>query len=347
MVTLEEIAQRAGVSRNTAARALSGKTKANWLSTARRVAHIRRIARHMGYLPNAAAQATRGGRFSAFTLLLSTQGGRSTWSSDLLDGILDAMGAFGLHLNIAKLPDEVLTDAAALPRLLTTLASDGLLVNYTDHIPEPMIGLIREHRVPAVWVNSKQAHDCVHPDDFGAGRLAAEHLLGLGHTRIAFADYSHALGMLEEAHYSALDRAAGYSAAMQRAGLSPRVIRQPKYAPMPNREGFSVDWLSKPRRPTAVVCHSAGTLLPLYAACRTLRLAIPDDLSVVHIGADTPIPLAVTPTLACIDEKGVGRAAVEMLVRKTADPHSHQAPHCVATTLGLGNTTAAPRSRKG
>jgi LacI family transcriptional regulator len=345
LATLEEIAQRAGVSRNTVARALCGETKATWASTARRVAHIRRIAKDLGYLPNAAAQATRRGRFRAFTLLLSTQGGRSNLPIELLDGILDAMAGLGLHLNIAKIPDEVLTDAAAVPKLLTSWASDGLLVNYTHRIPEQMTTLIREHRVPAVWINSKQSQDCVRPDDFGAARLATEHLLGLGHRRVVYVDYSHSIVKLGDAHYSALDRAAGYSTAMESAGLPPRIIRQPKDTPMFTRETSSAGWLSESRRPTAVVCQGTGTLLPLYAACRGLGIDIPRDLSIVDIGVDAPVPLLVTPTLALVDEKGVGRVAVEMLVRKVAAPSSPQKPLRVASVLRLGNSTAEPRRR--
>ena len=53
--------------------------------------------------------------------------------------------------------------------------ADGMIVNYTHEIPQPMLDVIRAHHTPAVWLNAKLASDCVYPDDLGAAQQADAH----------------------------------------------------------------------------------------------------------------------------------------------------------------------------
>ena len=80
---------------------------------------------------------------------------------------------------------------------------------------------LRALQTPAIFINVKQEFDAVHPDDLRGGEIATEHLLQLGHTRIA---YARAAVNLKE-HYSEIDRRLGYEAAMQSAGLPPLIWR--------------------------------------------------------------------------------------------------------------------------
>ena len=67
-----------------------------------------------------------------------------------------------------------------MPRLLTEACSDGLLIDYTHAIPPALLALIERHRIPAVWINSRQPLDCVRPDDEAAGYDATRRLLERG-----------------------------------------------------------------------------------------------------------------------------------------------------------------------
>ena len=70
MTPVARIAKKAGCSETTVRRVLRGGNKEVWSSTAKRASEIRRIARDVGFLPNASAAAVKKGRFNAVLLIL-------------------------------------------------------------------------------------------------------------------------------------------------------------------------------------------------------------------------------------------------------------------------------------
>lgn len=337
MVTLEEIAAAAGVSRNTVSRALNGKTKEIWPSTVRRANRIRRIAARMGYRPNSAARAMGRGRFGCAALLLSTEPGRSTLPGRLLDGVHNALAGHDMSLALAKMPDEALTDEAFVPKVLRELMADGLLINYNREVPAKMIELIDDQGIPAIWINSKREKDCVHPDDLGAGQAATEHLLSLGHRHIAYVSFSP---VGSPKHYSEADRQAGYEAAMARAGLKPRLI-QPGAGEEPgDRLAWARRWLAGPDRPTGIVAYAHGPLVK-YAAS-TLGLRAPDDLSVLSFAEQQEVGLGEPDTTMVIPAAAMGKTAVEMLVERLRAPSEGLEPRVLPIALVNGRTTGPP-----
>ncbi len=348
MPTLDEVARAAGVSRNTVSRALSGKTKELWPSTARRVERIRRIAAEMGYRPNSAARAMGRGRFGCAALLLSTVPGRSTLPDRLLDGIHDALAQRDMHLALAKLPDETLLSEDLAPKVLRELMVDGFLINYNREIPAEMTDLIEEQQVPAVWINCKRWADCVRPDDLGGGRAATEHLLALGHRRIAYVHYSPP-GSPE--HYSEVDRQAGYEAAMAEAGLEPRLLRPAECGERDGRLAWTRELLSRSDRPTGIVAYAYGALVNHAAAIAGLR--VPEDVSVISFAHRPEEQLGRRATTMVVPAGAMGEAAVEMLTDKLAAPRVPLPSRALPVALVPGETTGpAPRaessqSRKG
>jgi len=83
--------------------------------------------------------------------------------------------------------------------------------------------LVRQYRLPSIWVNVKRAEDAVHPDDLTAGRLATELLLSHGHRRVAFLDITDPWAPELGRHYSLADRQRGYERAMRAAKAKPSV----------------------------------------------------------------------------------------------------------------------------
>jgi LacI family transcriptional regulator len=296
--TLELIASRAGVSRKTVARALAGEHRGRWASTADRIDRIRRIAQDLGYRPNVAAKAVRTGRFGCITLLISEVHAHSIVFDSLIRGIQDVTDQARLRLMTARLPDTVLTDEQAVPKILSEQHSDGLLINYFANYPDRMVQLIRNYNVPSIWLNSKLEQDTVRPDDFAAGRAAAEHLLQLGHTRIAYLDYRSK----GQYHYSMDDRRDGYAAAMVAAGLAPQIVTIPLTVYLRNRVSFTKQVLAGDDRPTAVVCYDPGTANSVYHAADVLGLRVPDDVSLItcsesrHSGNDVFTTTMLVPT---------------------------------------------------
>ncbi|MEX1015847.1 MAG: LacI family DNA-binding transcriptional regulator [Phycisphaeraceae bacterium] len=310
--TIQDIAKELNISHVAVSNALRGTGRLGVDTRERVIA----TAKKMGYRPHAHARAIRSGRFGCVGLLLTTVAGRSTLTEGLVCGIHDALAEQNLHLIITRLPDDKLAREGVVPKTLREAMVDGFLVNYTDHIPTKMRQLIREYHLPVIWINVDDSHDCVHPDDHGAGRDLTAWLLEQGHKRIAYADYAHTSTELDEAHYSTHARQAGYEQAMADAGLKPRVIRPDRLLPEPQIESHVRSLLNQPDRPTAIITYGERGAAPAVFVARLLGLAVPDDLAVASF-ADGPMRFGGVhlPTWL-VPQDEVGHEASRMLMHK-------------------------------
>ncbi len=339
--TLKQIAEHCGLSVQTVGYVINNKGHLFRPETRDKVL---KAARELGYRPNGAAKAMRSGRFGCAALVLSTQAGHSSVFTPLLDGIDSELAKHNMHLVHAPLPDEQLTNDGFVPKILSQWMADGLLINYNAAIPARMIEVIEGHNIPSVWMNSKQRHDCVYPDDFGGGVMATEHLLRLGHTRIAFVDYGHGSAVPPK-HYSALDRPGGYAHAMQAAGLQARLIQAPVRAESGERIARTLAWLRADDRPTAVVTYSPRDALPIvHVATAMLGMRVPGDLSIATFD-DHPVDhIGVEITTVVLPRAELGSASVRMLLQKIESPTLELAPLALPCVLLPGQTSAPPAS---
>ena len=335
-VTLEDIAKQTGVDKSTVSKILSGKARKSRISR-QREAYVVSVAEKLNFRPNAAARAMSEGRFGCIVLLMSTGKTSSTLPQSMLSGIYEALMEHDLHLTLTRLPDEQLTSEGVVPKILRQAMADGLLINYTDHIPQKMRDLMQRYRLPSIWLNSRQAADCAYPDDEDAGRRAAEYLLSRGSRRVAYVDYSHRVDDPIGLHYSAIDRRVGYERAMIAAGLQPRVIEPPADFGVGMFESLSRQWLQGGDRPDAVVAYSEFESIPVLLAARDLRL----DLPVVTFGnnlivvGDCLVPTMVVP------QARLGRTGVEMLLEKMESPENPMDPRPIPLPLALNTDMAA------
>jgi LacI family transcriptional regulator len=213
-----------------------------------------------------------------------------------------------------------------VPKILREYYSDGLLINYTDHIPMKLIDLIMGSKIPSVWLNTRRAADCIHPDDLDLSYRATRHLLSRGYRRIAYADYSHGDLVIADAHYSARERLEGYRRAMTEAGLAPRVIREKRRPRAPRRSLHAL---------LAGAGRSSGGGRGLQRTRRAAGLAISLDLrltrpvEVVCFGNEqVRLVSRAIPTML-VPQKRMGQEAVDMLLQKTQDPSARLAPRPV------------------
>jgi LacI family transcriptional regulator len=249
-----------------------------------------------------------------------------------------------MHLTLTELPDSNLTDEKFIPKILRESMSDGLIVHYFQDAPEQMLELIQRHHLPAVWTNVRRATDSVCPDDLQGGRLAAEHLLRLGHRRIAYVDSVHNFNPRSERqdHYSAAERFEGYSSAMRAAGLEPRLLSKRMNLPASAVTEFASSWLSSDDRPTAVVTYSPREAQGVVLAAARLGISIPRDLSIVTFEGQ-PVDIGVPITTALLPEREVGREAVRMLLEKIAEPERSFPSRALKIVLGPEQSSAPPK----
>ena len=316
-VTLKDVATEAGIHASAVSRVLRGKDGALRLSDRRRQ-EIKDAAERLGYRPNAAATATVSGKFNAISLVCGTGEKTSTLMQGLVYGLANALAERDMQLVVTRLSDEALTDEAQLPLFLRKHSCDGLLLNYTHHVPTGVRDIIEKYRIPSVWLNVKQAHDCVHPDDFAAGVNATRWLLKRGHERISYFEYLRTRAG-DDAHYSMADRRAGYAAAMREAGRTPVTVYldgEPT-GTQPATELRAL--LQQPDRPTAALGYGGEVDMACMAAL-SLGLRVPHDLDLVRFKETVArFGHIALPTLR-VPQATLGHAAVAAVVRKVADP---------------------------
>ncbi|HAU37322.1 MAG TPA: hypothetical protein DCX07_06345 [Phycisphaerales bacterium] len=343
---LERIAAEAGISPNTVLRVLRGQNKEVWPSAVRRAAEIRKIAMKFGYLPNASARSMRRGSFNCVALLLSTDRGRSYLPDELFNGIHDALNERAIRLVVSKLGDEQLTSIQVMPAILREWSCDGLLINYTDRVPTQMIRLIEKYQIPSIWVNRKLESDCICYDDFGGSAAATQHLLKLGHRKIAYLDFV-AKAQWDVAHYSRTDRYEGYAHAMRQAGLTPTPRERFAGVESEDRLNTTTALLKQNDRPTAILSYDAGTRVLLAAAMAGLE--VPRDLSLLsfslqHDGAaDRRGEMFIGLSIGAmgLPAEKAGHRAVQMLLRKVAAPEK-DFPACVLPLEFHAGDTCGP-----
>jgi DNA-binding LacI/PurR family transcriptional regulator len=334
-ITIKQVAAESGLSLMTVSYILNDKGHSFRPETRDRVL---KAARKLGYRPNASARATRSGRFGCISLLMSTMPNRSAAFSIMMRSIHDRLAVHRLNLSLSWFDDEWLTSSACVPKILTEMMSDGLLINYFQQIPPALVELIGSNRIPSVWLNSRQGADCVCPDDLDAGARATQRLMEAGHRSISFVDCS------ASGHYSMGERYEGYARAMATAGLRPDLLRERTAIPMADRFDYLRAWLGRNGMPTGAVCYSDTTAGPLHAAALSLGLRVPDDLSIVTF-AGSPAESSGFPLDTFVVPEGeVGSASVEMLIQKIADPLLRLPERSLAFAFAAGRSVAAPRA---
>jgi LacI family transcriptional regulator len=303
------------------------------------------VADEMGYRVNAAARATRTGRFGNVALLMSTNDNKSYLSSPMLNAIHDALSEDGMNLLMAKLPDETLRGEQAVPLILQQYAADGLLIDYTWNIPPALAGRIADGHVPAIYMNTPLQADAVYVDERGGGRELTQHLLQLGHRRIAYVDTWWGQNV-QNAHHSVTDRREGYREALAEAGLSPQWFLMDQAKPDEQRHALQ-EFLAGEDRPSAVVTYWSSDAWPVLQSSALLGLRVGSDLSVASF-CQPEDHAAYGFGLTCFSqpERELGRRAVDLLNERmnTPDPLP---PVIVTGRLVTGITTAPPATVAG
>lgn len=352
-ISQSQLARRLGVSQRAVSYALNGRAGVN-PATRRRILEA---VNGSGYRPNSAARSVRTGRFHAVGMLLGMSRACSSLPVALLDGAESSLAAGGMHLIVGRLPDAELTDEGRLPSLLQRWMCDGLLVVYHTRVPDRMVAILEQHRLPVVWINSKHDTNAVRPDDHAAGAEAARRLLEAGHRRIAYVDRGYsAVERAGELHYSRVDRLAGFREAMAAAGASSLVLSVAQDDGSDAFVRMLADLFRARRAPTALVAqcdldlhlvHEAERLLPPHTSLRR---------KIVFRSEHVSQPDQLRADSLVVPESEVGRRAVAMLESLIANSDAampaEAVPFCFqGQTGGVGperpssNTNHAHRER--
>ena len=328
VVTSHDVARLAGVSQPTVSRALRGDGRVS-VPTRDRVAAA---AASLGYVPSERGRSlsTRTTRQVAMVTDLDNPS-YPTLVAPLHDTL--AGGGYRMVL-LAERGDE----KDAYDRLFDGSVDGAVLT--TPAVHSSVAGELHRRGVPFVQLNRSSDvvdADTVTADNHGGGRLVAELLLSLGHTRIAAV-----LGPAEAS--SARDREDGLRAGLAAAGLAPVALARPgSFAFAAGVAGFD-ELMAAADRPTAVFCANDTLAVGALNAARAAGLSVPADVSV--IGFDD-IEMAGWPVLGlttvAVPMAAMARRAAEILVARMSGELDGPVQETFETRLVVRRTHAAPR----
>ena len=318
-VTLQTIAEAVGVSRMTVSNAFS---RPDQLSAELRE-KILAVADTLGYVgPDPAARALARGSTSVVGILVNTML-RNMFADEVstafLGAIADGLAGSGLSLTLLSTEDA----GDRIPA--RDVPMDATLV-FTSRYDETAMGWLRKRALPLVLVDQEPIPGVasVNVDDRAGARMAAEHLLDLGHRRIGVVTVgmSGPYGLQADASavpstpeaYPSRQRIAGWLDALDAAGVTPVMVKQPKMPYRPETDGYGALNLLLEADPdiTGVLCFSDRFAAGVLAAANDRGLTVPADLSIVGFD-DSPMASNLRPALTTVRqdlaEKGHSAAA--------------------------------------
>lgn len=285
-VTISDVSQAAGVSITTVSRVLRGDKKLSIRKETR--ARIFAAAEKLNYAPNPAARSLRTSKSMAIAIILPEA--ENPAYAPIIRGAQAAAVENGYSLLVSycgenQSPDEIYRN------LVLNIRVDGLLVTTSQSEDE---GILPQEAtgIPTVLVNRRTVaeNNFVIVDDGAGARLAVEHLVSLGHRRIA-----HLSGPLR--HYNSAQRAKGYTDALKAAGIvpDPALIVESGYLTEEGRVATQKLLDECRPLPTAIFCNSLLVAAVAVAVCRKNGLVVPTDMSIVGLHDGTIAELIYPP----------------------------------------------------
>lgn len=333
--TLADVARRAGVHKATASRVISSPEKISPATTQR----VRAAMEALGYVSNGVARALATRRtWTIGSIIPTLDNAIYAVSTNSLERRLEQAGYV---LLVACHEFNLEAETRALDAFLSR-GVDGVVLVGREHAPATLARL-HASAVPHVFTWGRAAGNplTVGFDNRRAGRLAAGHLLELGHRRIAMV-----AGLLE-GNDRASARLAGVRDAMRAAGLELPVasVVQRAYSLECGADGFAELMGAKKARPTAVICGNDVLALGAMREARTRAIDVPREVSIIGFD-DMPMARVVTPELTTVHfpMAEVGWNAAELLLShlgEDVEPVQRDLP----ISLAVRGSTAAPRRR--
>ncbi len=335
--TIYDVARLAGVSTATVSRALNGTGQ---IAPATRTA-IAAAVEQLGYSPNPIARSLVTNTTQTIALLLPDI--TNPFYAELVRGIQQSALSRGHMMLLCTTEGDPEREEEYL-NLLQAKRVDGALVDGLVLPPDRIARFVRDG-FPIVCLDrdiDSSSIPLVQVDNRLGGRLATEHLLALGHTRIAHVSGAQALGISEE-------RIAGYRDALAAAGVDadPRLLADGGFT----EEGGYEATRGLLGSGVAFTAVFAGNDLSAIGAVNAIAgggLRVPDDVSVVGFD-DLQLAAFTSPPLTTIRQPAVeiARLATEILMDLTHGNPVAEMRHVLQPELVVRASSARARAPGG
>jgi DNA-binding LacI/PurR family transcriptional regulator len=333
---MEAVARLAGVSTATVSRALRGLPNVS----AEAKAKVEAAARELDYVTSPSASRLASGQTRSVGVV-TTYVGRYFFGQ-VLAGAEGVLREAGYDVLLYVLPDDA-ARADFFERMPLRRRVDGVLI-ITMPLTEPQVEQFMALGVPLSCVGMDlPGMSSVRIDDVAGARTATNHLVNLGHERIAMIG-----GGVSESEPNPFttpdDRTGGYRTALVEAGLTwtPEYEVDGKYTSQGGDRAMG-DLLSLRHPPTAVFAHSDRMAVGAMHALRWAGLSCPADMSIVGFDDhEVAAPVDLTTIAQPMPDQGA-IAARHLLESLEGTPPQHVV---LPTHLVLRASTSPPASRR-
>ncbi len=303
-VTLRMVAEKAGVSVNTASRAINNKPDIN-IETKKLVL---KIAKELGYIRNAAAVALRTKKTGTIGVVIEDN--RNPFYAEVLNGMEVAAREKNYHIILTNTQRDYKKEEEAI-NLLLAKRVDGLLITPVQDRDDDIKKLI-DANIPFVVVGRDFENielDAVYNDEVKGGFLATEYLIKKGHKRIALID-----GFLYKS--PAKGRLEGYKKALKKYGISMDDALV-SVGDIDIKDGYhrTKQMLEKDLDFTAIFAYNDMMAFGAMQAIKEKGLRIPQDIGLVGYD-DIPFSSFISPPLTTIRlrKQDLGAESVKLLL---------------------------------
>ncbi|GAA1709446.1 LacI family DNA-binding transcriptional regulator [Isoptericola hypogeus] len=337
MATMQDVARRAGVSLSTVSYALSG-TRSVSAATRDRVAAA---MAELGYTPNAMARGLASRRSRVLALVYpAAERGLGGTVAEFVSAAADTARENGHHLVLWPFRTN---QADEVRDLVLQGMADGVLVMEVT-LDDPRVATLRDAGVPFTMIGRTRdvgGLPSVDVDFERTTREAVDHLVGLGHRRIAFLNHSEATAT--EGYAPTFRAEEGFAAAMRSHGLEP-LTRRVDESPQAGREALA-DVLADQPGTTALVTMNEIATFGVLAELQHRGVGVPEQMSVLAIVTSPGVADMSNPPLTTMHAPGaeLGRLAVLNLLSQVSGEGSPAAGALIGCTLEPGQSVGPAR----
>jgi len=331
-ITINDVAERAGVSIKTVSRVLNGEPNVAEVTREK----VQAAVAELNYRPNLSARSLAGSRSYLLALLFNNPS--PDYVSSLQLGAIRECRKFGYHLLIDWLEPQSKNLEDEVSATIRSVRTDGYILSPPISDNEVVLSAIEKSGTPYIRIAPYRDMDrgpYINIDDAGAAFDLTTQLLDLGHREIAFIK-GH------PDHGATHLRYGGYSAALRAKGvpLSQDLVKQGDFSA---RSGIDCaeELLDRRVRPTAIFASNDEMALGVMLVANRLGIHVPDELSVCGFD-DMPVAKLVWPQLTTVRQPTAEMSALaaELLISRSPERGGHLLDFQIVTR---GSTGPAPR----
>ena len=312
-ITIRDVAKHAGVSLRTVTNVIN---KWPYVTDETRE-KVQRSIDTLGYRPSRLASSLVTGRTNTIGVMIPDI--TNPFFGQVVRGCEDVLYASGYSIFLCNTSEDSKKQSSYL-EILVDRGVDGLLIFGARSLPETQATVVQDE-IPVIAEDSPAQNKnttIIDIDNVGGAQLAVEHLISLGHTRIA-----HLGGPTQR--LAADHRLQGYRQALENAGIPYDESLVLRCSPSIRGGLESAMTILQEKKPSALFCYNDLMAVGAMVACRQLDLNIPRDVAVVGFD-DIAIASLVEPALTTVRVRqyDMGKLASELLLERLSGKEGSQ-----------------------